>query len=362
MPVAPVDNRGTHLYYEDSGSPQSSQTYTTIVAIHGTIYHGGMFRPIFPFAAENNLRFVTVNLRDYPGSTPSSPAELSALLGDPEGQAGWLRDRGIEIAAFLEWFIRSEHIPQTTTVVGGSESFVGGLSLLDWSSGNCVTMSVLAHVDAISAEHRRLLGQYLRSTIILDPSPHPFGLDFSEIADFVPGRPPIIVRPTQEWVEWFLLWISSYYHHTPATLSSFEALSGPDFMSGCAQAPITDPRPEERPTLLCMSEEERRDALDYIHAPRSCVPMALIDKSVFLENMRRALWDCSVWPHLRVTLVWCEMSPGEMLVGSWHLAKQIREAWPDGARKVSVKRMENANHFPHWDQPAHVVQFLSAII
>lgn len=170
MPVAPVDNRGTHLYYEDSGSPQSSQTYTTIVAIHGTIYHGGMFRPIFPFAAENNLRFVTVNLRDYPGSTPSSPAELSALLGDPEGQAGWLRDRGIEIAAFLEWFIRSEHIPQTTTVVGGSESFVGGLSLLDWSSGNCVTMSVLAHVDAISAEHQRLLGQYLRSTITLGAS------------------------------------------------------------------------------------------------------------------------------------------------------------------------------------------------
>lgn len=130
-----------------------------------------MFRPVFPFAAENNLRFVTVNLRDYPGSTPSSPAELSAVLGDLEGQAGWLRDRGIEIAAFLEWFIRSEDIPQTTTVVnGGSESFVGGLSLLGWSSGNCVTMSVLAHVDAISAEHRHLLGQYLRSTIILGAS------------------------------------------------------------------------------------------------------------------------------------------------------------------------------------------------
>lgn len=44
MPVAPVDENGTQIYFEDSGAPLSD-TYTTVVLVHATAFHGG--RPAY---------------------------------------------------------------------------------------------------------------------------------------------------------------------------------------------------------------------------------------------------------------------------------------------------------------------------
>ena len=40
MPTAPVDDRGTVLYYEDTGAPEGSSTYLTVVLVHGLLFHG----------------------------------------------------------------------------------------------------------------------------------------------------------------------------------------------------------------------------------------------------------------------------------------------------------------------------------
>lgn len=43
MPVAPVDANGDIvLYYEDSGAPDTQETYVTVVLIHGAVFHSGM--------------------------------------------------------------------------------------------------------------------------------------------------------------------------------------------------------------------------------------------------------------------------------------------------------------------------------
>ena len=42
MPFAPVDDKGTQFYYEDTGAPASSSAYTTLVLFHGAVFHSGM--------------------------------------------------------------------------------------------------------------------------------------------------------------------------------------------------------------------------------------------------------------------------------------------------------------------------------
>lgn len=46
MPVAPVDQDGTIWYYEDSGAPSTSSPYVTLVIVHGTAFHGGVYSSI----------------------------------------------------------------------------------------------------------------------------------------------------------------------------------------------------------------------------------------------------------------------------------------------------------------------------
>ena len=41
MPTIPVNSDGAVLYYEDSGPPNGTEDYTTIIVFHGFIFHGG---------------------------------------------------------------------------------------------------------------------------------------------------------------------------------------------------------------------------------------------------------------------------------------------------------------------------------
>ena len=41
MPTVPVDDSGSVLYYEDSGAPEGSTSYLTVVLVHGLLFHGG---------------------------------------------------------------------------------------------------------------------------------------------------------------------------------------------------------------------------------------------------------------------------------------------------------------------------------
>ena len=76
-------------------------------------------------------------------------------------QKSAVRARGLEIAAFLRWFVETEKIHECHAGGGG-----GGISLLSWSGGNCQTLSMLANADTLPEDTRRVLDGYFRSFIM----------------------------------------------------------------------------------------------------------------------------------------------------------------------------------------------------
>ena len=57
MPTIPVNDEGAVLYYEDSGAPEGSANYTTIIILHGFLFHGGMSSSI-PASCLSEVIFV----------------------------------------------------------------------------------------------------------------------------------------------------------------------------------------------------------------------------------------------------------------------------------------------------------------
>jgi hypothetical protein len=121
------------------------------------------FLPLFPYAKLHNLRLVTVNLRDYPGSSPLDSRELVNLRSqEPDTQAGVIREQALEIATFLVRFIEAEGIPAPKCIASGSDKEVGGISLVAWSQGNAFLLSLLSNIALLDARTDALLERYLR--------------------------------------------------------------------------------------------------------------------------------------------------------------------------------------------------------
>jgi hypothetical protein len=121
------------------------------------------FLPLFPYAEIHNLRLVTVNLRDYPGSSPLDSRELANLRSqEPETQAMVIREQALEIATFLVRFIEAEGISPPKRIAPGSDKEVGGISLVAWSQSNAFLLSLLSNISLLDAYTDALLERYLR--------------------------------------------------------------------------------------------------------------------------------------------------------------------------------------------------------
>ncbi|EMD32087.1 hypothetical protein CERSUDRAFT_119069 [Gelatoporia subvermispora B] len=356
MPVATVDENGTQLFYYDTGPPSDVPDYTTLVLVHGTIYYSQIFIPMFPYAHKYGLRLIAINQRDYPGSTPYTDEEIADLHGDDvESQARMIRDRGIELSEFLLWLIKEGMVNKKVETPTGT---AGGMTFLAWSSGNIMGFTFFAHLDELSKESQDLLGQYLRGVVIYDPAPYASGPVMPPLEKmYTPLRDPAV--PFEAKGEVFATWVSAYYAHDPAMLDSFIDMSLDDWLASCAQHPIHDPPPHQRPTLKTMTPEELAGCTDVGGATRSHLAVVNVDRTIYEANCRRALTNTDVLPDLCVELVWTDMSPGDVMLGSWNIMRIAKEAGK--TRKINVRRMRGANHFPHWDQPEESTKFLASI-
>ncbi|KAH9945650.1 hypothetical protein B0H21DRAFT_744045 [Amylocystis lapponica] len=130
MPLAPVDDKGTQLYFEDSGAPPGCAPYPTLVLIHGTGFHGAIYSRMLSVVGTHNAR------------------------GEYAAQTVLMQERGLEIAAFLTWFIAEYDV------------VTGGVSLLGWSHGPSILLAFLAHADKLSVQTRTRLDAYLRTFIL----------------------------------------------------------------------------------------------------------------------------------------------------------------------------------------------------
>lgn len=149
----------------------------------------GYFKPLIPYARQHNIRLVLLNQRDYRNSSPFTPAELETLhTQDKETQKGFIEKRVVELANFLEWFVRKEGIPKVSP-----SSDDGGLAIITWSSGNHLSIPLLGFAEVVPPSTRDFLNEYLRSIIIYgmfvpsDRSPAEIYLDWVQMPHMFPS-------------------------------------------------------------------------------------------------------------------------------------------------------------------------------
>lgn len=183
MPTIPVNQQGHVLYYEDTGPPAiSNEPYTTLIVVHGTLFHGGeqalarnemlgdlchpsnpaVFNRLLPLASQYNIRLVLVNRREYPGSSLFTDEDLNKLKNkDDAVHIEFARERAEGIATFINVFKYQEGIAEASP-----DGRSGGVSLMGWSSGALHTIALLGYADLLSEDLKKSIEPYLRSYIV----------------------------------------------------------------------------------------------------------------------------------------------------------------------------------------------------
>jgi len=371
MPVGPADNQGTVLYYDDSGVPGGSVDYVTIILVHGAVYHSAIFRNMIPHAVSNNLRLILLNLRDYPGSTRYSPAELEALASpDKEVQTAAIEARGMELATFIRWFIETERIPPITDDLNEDGRPSGGIALLGWSAGNWQTISMIACAKKLPVNTRNILDVYFRTFFIYDTSQTTLGMSPLE-GLYHPFRDESLTK--EEKMARFPAFISSYFTQSVIDQEDFKS---PEFIRMLLARKVVHSREGDSdsyhdlmPTTQRMSPDQLAEVADQAVMWRSQHLFQRIDLSIYQENFRAAILGCDseresiIWPRLRVHWLWCDMTISDAIycvIAAKNITEQNRQS--QRGRQVEFRRIENANHFFHWDEPKRFTKLLASIV
>ena len=119
---------------------------------------------MLPYASKYGLRMITMDNRDYRGSTPYSDEEVADLTSsDVEVQASAVRRWGREVALFLAYVSKTLDIPPVT---GEGAKRTGGLVLATWSLSVMAAFSILGDPRTLGDELAATLAPYLRKVIL----------------------------------------------------------------------------------------------------------------------------------------------------------------------------------------------------
>ncbi|KAI0079933.1 hypothetical protein K474DRAFT_1591012 [Panus rudis PR-1116 ss-1] len=362
MPLAPVDDKGIALYYEDCGPPNGATPYTTLVVLHGPMYHGGIFSRMIPYAEQNNLRLILVNLRDYKNSTPYSAEELAKFSNfDKNVQAYVVREQGLQIAILLAHLIDTLNLPPL--VVSSDNKTDGGISLLAWGFSIYLASALLAYASSFPATIREKIDRYLKSvvfyslnapTVAFSPNP-PKGLHFPLYDQNIPFE-----QRKAAWERW----LSSYFPpvHNLASVS-LNALAN---RVALHDTEGVDVDPAKRPTIDKMTEEELRSVENDNVFENAALSLAQLDLSNLHSHVRRALGmkgetddltPSLIWPRCKIVLAWSDMAQVDTILASARLEKMILSS--DCHRDGTIVKIEGANNFVHWDEPEKLVRVLA---
>ncbi|TFK56428.1 hypothetical protein OE88DRAFT_1729933 [Heliocybe sulcata] len=355
MPSALVDEHGTQLHYKDSGVPCNPTAYTTIVLIHGAVFHGAIFRRLFPYAPRYGLRFVTVNRRDYPGSTPFSSEELGMLWGQNKNvQTALLRTLSLQIATFVDWFVKSEEIPPSSISTTGQKT--GGIAVLGWSAGNVFVLSMLAHAHTFPSGIVKTIEEYCRAFIFYDPPQFICELPYPPPGAYHPMWDPSI--PQEKMLPTLYSWMSGYFAHPSPSSRTIAGLS--HVLNTSKTSTIDRMSSDELESVSSFSALQTSDQLILKMAP-----------GVHSGNLRQALVggfasDAArvAWPNVEIKLVPCMESSWETYTCRWEIERLHEELQNQNVptRSVTIHEFYGANHFAHWDIPQKAVEFLSGIL
>ncbi|KAI0628897.1 hypothetical protein C8Q77DRAFT_1067320 [Trametes polyzona] len=344
--------------FEDSGAPEGSTDYTTVVIIHGFAWHSGVFKKLMPLAKRANSRIVLLNRRDYPSSDPYTHSELetirrlSATPPSPGASAeteAFMRDRGREIYDYLVDFVRRERIPPAR----GNK---GGIVIVGWSLGVTFITALLANV-AFFPEADVQLSKYVRRVVLYDGSFLCFG-DPHPASWWQPLFDETI--PENERAARFSVWVGGYFAHGDFLRLGADALE------------FRNPLPEPTPTATRMTPEELTE-LTY-PAPaeeggsEGLICQACIAHGTYVKLRESALFPpapvegASDWRGAQVRHLWCDRTIWEVPLATKYLIEELDEAKKAGKplRDFALVRLEGGNHFAHWDMPERLLEVLLA--
>ncbi|KIP10561.1 hypothetical protein PHLGIDRAFT_495392 [Phlebiopsis gigantea 11061_1 CR5-6] len=355
MPTAHLSDNDAFVYYEDSGALADARDYTTIVLVHGYSLNSAIFRRLLPHAPAYGLRIFTMNMRDYHGSSTYSAEEVAAMDGpDPALHAAAMRRFGRDIAGFLTYVCTTQGVPPLA-IAGGRKT--GGVALVTWSLSNIAPLAILGDPDTLDGDSATVLAAYLRTMVLYAPDCPSIVLGEAPQRELhfplFSAEVPHAQKPTA-----FAQWVSSHFAPPPPAAAPPRLTA--DALHACAVLPA------QPPTLCALAPDELAATFEPGVIDRSgrilwCAGLP----AVLRRCVRRTLLDGgAVLPDVNVVVLWCDQSIWMCVWAAQVLVDTLQEAPVDGGRKrwTDIVRVENANHFIHWEEPERFVRLLNEVI
>ncbi|OSD07671.1 hypothetical protein PYCCODRAFT_1448944 [Trametes coccinea BRFM310] len=346
MPSLTVSANGVELSYVDSGVPVPSDNgYTTMFALHGVGFTGAIFEKVMSPATSASIRFVAINRRDYPGSTPFTPDDLKSVTsGTNEEKAAFVKARGLELASFIDQFIVRNNIPPVS-----KEGKHGGFALIGWSYGSFVALSAVANVDALDAPARARWTSHMRALVLHEPPTVAIGSPITP-----PFWSPMIdtTIPAEFRGPLHSQWVSSYFKHGDLSTRDFRVISW--VLPVTSRAPTIFNIPEERLKVIDYAPPAAgSDLLMMLHLNNQM--NASYKKACFDQDIRQLL------PAMKIT-AFAGDSANSLTYPAYWAMEDDNKAY--GGGMINFKGyIKGINHFVHWDEPAKALElYLDAVL
>ncbi|KAI0370680.1 hypothetical protein BV20DRAFT_943422 [Pilatotrama ljubarskyi] len=347
---------GLHILH-DSGVPNGSTDYTTLVMLHGYAWHSGIFSKLLPLATQYNARIILVNRRDYPGARPYSEEERALLpVLSPEGSAygeaemteakeklkQFMKGRAREVYNLLVELVANEDLPAAQP-----KENKGGIVVAGWSFGTAWMTALLAHVGSFGVNDVEL-SAYVRRVVFLDPAYHTLGYPHPATSGYNPLLDPELLP--EERGRRFSEWVSGYYNHgdTFETLEQKTPLEDPP-----STLSTLTPEDVEATLFLPPGAPEGSDAVVFESGLQLGLFTTLKDGALYLPRSQSDRGEGNAWPGVEVRYVHCEKSTWSIPWGTWALRQEVEEAKEGGlpVRNMRTVHVQGANHFVPWDHP-----------
>ncbi|KAI1789089.1 hypothetical protein LXA43DRAFT_595463 [Ganoderma leucocontextum] len=341
----------------DSGAPEGSADYTTVVLFHAYAWTSEAFRKMLPLAKAFNARLILANRRDYVGAAPFTIQERTELFTaasvaqtEPEAARmntlAWMRERAREVYDLLVHIVGEHGIP-----LACPEANTGGIVVGGWSFGTTLMTALLANMASFPVGDVDL-PKYLRRVVFLDPPD--FALGFAPLSPMLDSTKAL--RPGTRYSDLlrdFSLFYSAYFKHGD--------IDNPDTYE--THNPLADPAPtwhtltpEEVEAIYDPVPGDVRGGMDstLMSAGMSVGAFgALREAALRLPEGKGLAPEAESWDAVEVRHVWGDHSVAAMMWAMHALRAELEKEKKAGTRVRNVKfaRVEGGNHIMPWDLP-----------
>lgn len=302
-----------------------------------------MFKRVQDVAIKQGVRFVALNRRNYPGSTPYTPEEINTLLnGTKEQRDGWHKDRGHEVGMFIYKLIEKGGIPPIS-----ADRKTGGIVIHGWSAGAGDANAMIAHAGTLPEDVRSRLASYMRALIIqgayrlcilnsisvTDIKSDSHSVMFGASPDPTEHSPLVDEQLSPEGrLLKFYTWVGAYFKHGDISTQDVGNLSRVE--------PLDIPPPsihkmtaEEQKEIICTGKETEHE-----------LPYMLVSQEQFNYAYRMAFMGDSVrtlFPGFKASFLAGELSPAFGIRSYWMLGNDLKKS----GKSFGVRLVPDSNHF-----------------